>query len=65
MIPRTPKSPSRIGVPTGMFPAVSATAAASVAPNYLAAARACCAAAEMHQPTPSTHRNRRRTDFAN
>eukprot|EP00959_Pyramimonas_sp_CCMP1952_P206272 4313970-Pyramimonas_sp.AAC.1 len=48
--------------------AVSATADASVAPNYLAAARAharASAAAEMRQPAASAHRNRRHMCFAN
>eukprot|EP00959_Pyramimonas_sp_CCMP1952_P170070 3553131-Pyramimonas_sp.AAC.1 len=47
---------------------VRTTAAASVAPNFLAAARAHAragAAAEMHQPAPRSHRNRRRMKFAN
>eukprot|EP00959_Pyramimonas_sp_CCMP1952_P270716 5659374-Pyramimonas_sp.AAC.1 len=33
MVPRPPKSPTRIGVPAGMYRAVSAAAFASVAPN--------------------------------
>eukprot|EP00959_Pyramimonas_sp_CCMP1952_P379549 7950506-Pyramimonas_sp.AAC.1 len=33
MVPRPPNSPTRTAVPAGMCPAVSATAAASVAPN--------------------------------
>eukprot|EP00959_Pyramimonas_sp_CCMP1952_P304696 6376658-Pyramimonas_sp.AAC.1 len=41
MIPRPPKSPNRNGVLAGMCPAVSATAAVSVPPNSLPAARAC------------------------
>eukprot|EP00959_Pyramimonas_sp_CCMP1952_P224065 4684967-Pyramimonas_sp.AAC.1 len=41
MIPRPPKAPTRSEVPAGMCPAVSATAAASVSPNWLATARAC------------------------
>eukprot|EP00959_Pyramimonas_sp_CCMP1952_P096123 2009716-Pyramimonas_sp.AAC.1 len=40
MIPRPPKSPTRNEVSAGMCRAVNATAFASVAPNYLAAARA-------------------------
>eukprot|EP00959_Pyramimonas_sp_CCMP1952_P023025 484193-Pyramimonas_sp.AAC.1 len=40
MIPRPPTSPPRSNMPAGMFPAVSATAAAWVGPNSLAAARA-------------------------
>eukprot|EP00959_Pyramimonas_sp_CCMP1952_P271051 5666888-Pyramimonas_sp.AAC.1 len=59
MMPRPPKSPTRTEVPAGSCPVVSATAAASVAPNELGQcarehARA-CAAGYMHQPTPSTH----------
>eukprot|EP00959_Pyramimonas_sp_CCMP1952_P199746 4178081-Pyramimonas_sp.AAC.1 len=40
MIPRPPKSPTRTPAPAWMRRTVSAAAAASVAPNYLAAARA-------------------------
>eukprot|EP00959_Pyramimonas_sp_CCMP1952_P222472 4650837-Pyramimonas_sp.AAC.1 len=40
MIPRPPKSSNRREVPVGNCPAVCATVAASVAPHYLAVARA-------------------------
>eukprot|EP00959_Pyramimonas_sp_CCMP1952_P241856 5055280-Pyramimonas_sp.AAC.1 len=40
MRPRPPKPPTHTEVPAGKCPAASATAAASVAPQKLAAARA-------------------------
>eukprot|EP00959_Pyramimonas_sp_CCMP1952_P286988 6001605-Pyramimonas_sp.AAC.1 len=56
MIPRPPKSLTRTELPTGKCPAVSANSAASVAPNWLAAARASMRGLARPQRCASQHR---------
>eukprot|EP00959_Pyramimonas_sp_CCMP1952_P324996 6802643-Pyramimonas_sp.AAC.1 len=68
MTPRLPKSPTRTGAPVGKCPAVRhrGRVGRAALPGRCAREHAWASAvAEMHQPTPSTHRNRRRMDFAN
>eukprot|EP00959_Pyramimonas_sp_CCMP1952_P363949 7621091-Pyramimonas_sp.AAC.1 len=61
MVLRPPNLLTRNGAPAGTRPADSAYAAASAAPIQQLRARARVgAAAEMHRPAPSAHRNRHR-----
>eukprot|EP00959_Pyramimonas_sp_CCMP1952_P298500 6243781-Pyramimonas_sp.AAC.1 len=70
MIPRPPKWPTRTEVPMGSAPRSAPPRPRRVGRAMLAGRRAlehapASAAAEMHQPTPSIHRNRRRMCSAN